>query len=640
MTVGKYKDFALQINNEEDEIKRWYDYIAEAKEIIRLEERLRTAEELIPYIDNTVAERKTKKRLYLPYLLPLFEAVLRGSLPAVPFVHVESSSQLGDKIAQLVRKFFSSPHSHIVPTSMKLQMDDFVYGIGIAKAVYKPLFILRYDQQRKYSDELKAEQLERIEKEHANPLSAQVAEDDMDDIHIENHLNYLDQVPLGTEEFEALRKHIYAHIARGMVFQTERFVLERIPPSHFIYDPTRPWHERAWEAELKIMRIKTLRQLHYRNVEPDNLEGLSPFTLKSNLKGAVPYEDMVAKIWDIHNFTTGERIVIPAENGRKLLHKGKWEYPEIDIYYPFVTRPFTHNPDQVHGLPTLQLAKPILDALATVEYYIREHIKRHPTIKIPMPKGMLTSVDKSKLNNPDLTTIELPPEVIANMHEIKSPPIPQSLIDYRQILLDQLRWIIGADPQDTGAPFPHRISATESSIRAGTHVSRLEDRRKTVGRMLQWAATTFLQLYRRFGQLQMTVKITDENGVSFQQIAPEDIPERIDLVVDIEAATKEAEAQRRETAIGVFNILKQATGVYPVDWNKAINWILRKFGIEDVSVFRANKPATGEIETAPISAGGAGGGLTGQSVGEVLTGATRKNLPEGASQWQNTQTSE
>uniref|UniRef100_A0A6M3LAX4 Portal protein n=1 Tax=viral metagenome TaxID=1070528 RepID=A0A6M3LAX4_9ZZZZ len=581
-----YKEDALLLDSEYKQVRAWRQRIRRSMAILDVAGRTRAAEEGDKYLEGT-KNAKNGRAVYLNYLLPAIEDLHRRTLPRVPVPRVEAQDEAGepyeDKIRQIIARSFTDNAGRVEQVSNELIWDDDRFCMGIGKTTWESDYEPATPSEVTDTDQI-ALDVDRATEEHADIMRAKVAENDMDDVHLKIHIPLMDTMMPGDPNFWFLYQHISEHRDRMTVVKREHPVLERTPTYRFVYDTDVPWHKRAWEAELKSERIQKLLDKDYRNINKDNLQ----LEVKSGETQNIPFGDMTARIWEIHDRSENKFYIIPADGPQDalFLHKGKWEFDELDIYLPLVFRPY--KPEKTHGASTIQLAIAVLDELATVDFHIRRHVEMHSDYKTYSVKGSLSAEDKSAMNDPNRRHIELSPEAILGFKEQQPPAIPPTLLEFRELLLSELRRLLGNDAQDTGASNPHRVTATESAHRGEVRQERKTDRQEIMGKFLGRVANNFLSLYRKFGTLAIRARVLGPEGATYPTILPADIPEDLDVFFDIRGESEEAKMQEIDTATRYKDFL--LTGVYPTDWQKFTEWYGRKMGVRRPEQFRLELP--------------------------------------------------
>jgi len=482
-----------------------------------------------------------------------------------------------DKVRELVDQTFANVKPSVKDCIEDLQWADDRMGAGFVKIVwdgeYHPA-----DDTMPQDQTQQAVEVEHAQAENIDPVSAKVADGDIDKIHLFVHNQAIEAMPPGPLA-DALARHADAHESRMLVVDSEGPKLRVLETNQFIYDTDVPWQERAWTAELRSLRIQELIESGYKNV---NLENCPPEEREEEIDLA--YEDLTARAWDIHDRRTGERRIISVDGPEDglFLHKGPWPYGSIDVYQVLISRP--RGKGRLYGAATAKLALPILDRLAEVDFWIDRHVRSHPNTQILAPAGAMTTKAKSQIGNPDVRIVEMPPEAMAGIKEVTQPPIPDTLLKQREILLNELRRVIGMDAQDTGANNPHQITATESSNRSEASAGRKDSRQDRIADLLSGIAAAFLGLYHKFGTKRIWTKMLSPEGVTFEALNPSDIPEEIGLLFDVAGQTPNQQAQDRQAAIAVETYLSK--GVYQADQQKFGEWFMRKMGVKNPEQFR------------------------------------------------------
>lgn len=592
----------------------WRSRIRRQADLLMLDQRKVEAAKGDAYLDGTVTV-KAGQKLYMRYLLPLIEDLHRKTLPSIPTPRVEARGERGalfeDQARQLLDIQFNAPYSTIKGVCNDLQWDDSRSGRAWAKTVWN----VRSEEGSAdipQDPEQLAPEVERAQAENADPESASLTEKDVDYVHAQIHFEGAEAMPEGPQR-DALLTHAEDHAAAMTEVRREGPELERIPWYRFVYDTDVPWEKRRWEAEFQTPRVKELLDAGFKNINPHNL----PPEIKPREDNNVAFEDRTCSVWHIHDRVSGKWFVISAKGPMDglFLHKAVWPYGTIDIYHPLTMRP--QGAECEWGAATIQVALPILDRLAHVDFHIDRHVKRHADYKMGGPASANEPGIKAGLNNPDQVTVFAgSPESWMAMKEIKPPPLPVGNIQQWERLMGELRRAIGADAQDTAAPNPHQITARESGERAQARQDRKTTRQETMGEFLAWVAKNFLMLYKEFATQNMLVRVLGPMGVAYKEINPADVPDDLDVYLDIKGESEEAKAERLQ-AVHMANEFIM-TGAYPVDMQKWGEYLLRAYGILRPEQFRLDVPQPmpgqeGEVAGTPGVAGAEQGGQGGQN---------------------------
>jgi len=594
-----YKDNSLALTNESAQVRMWRTRIERHGALLQIQARYKEAKKGDTYLDGTVDVKGQK--LYMRYLLPLMEDLHRKTLPAIPTPRVEARGERGelfeDQARQLLDIQFNAPYSTIKRVCNALQWDDSRSGVGWAKTVWN----VRTEEGNAdvpQDPEQLAPEVERAQAENADPESAKLTERDVDYVHAQIHFEGAEAMPEGPGR-DALLAHAEDHAAAMTEVRREGPELERVPWDRFVYDTDVVWEKRRWEAEMQTPRVQELLDAGFKNINPHNL----PPEVKAGEDKSVAFEDRTCSVWHIHDRVNGKWFVISA-NGPidgLFLHKAVWPYGTIDIYHPLVMRPQT--PDQVRGAATIQVALPILERLAHIDFHNDRHIKSHADYKMGCPAGMDSAI-KAGLGNPDQRFVSAgSPETWALMKEIKPPPLPTGNLQQREMLLGELRRAIGADAQDTAAPNPHQITATESGERAQAKSDRRTTRQETMGEFLGQIAKNFLMLFKEFATQDVLVRVLGPMGAAYKEINPADVPDDLDVYLDIKGESEDAKTEAIQSAHMANEFI--ATGAYPVDMQKWGEWYLRKLGVMRPEQFRLDTPqvAPGQEQDVPGTPG-------------------------------------
>ena len=374
--------------------------------------------------------------------------------------------------------------------------------------------------------------------------------------------------------------HVADHRSRLTTIVNEGVRFVQVSPDKYLYDESNGWENRSWECELKTVRIKTLIDNGYENINEGNVPA-------NNTETAVPYEDKETDIAEIHDRANGMEYVIPMNgDGSRFLKQRPWRYGNLDIYKLIPFHPF--NPRQSWGMASMFSMIPVLNELAVVDFFIQRHVANHPTPKILTPSGAGGSKIKKGLKDPDQMLIEVSPEAAAGISIYNPPAIPQALLEWRSNLINELRRVIGADAQDTGQNNPHEVSATESYARSAAGAGRIEDRQKKITSVLSWLAGMYLSLYKHYADRAVEIKINRGMGPEWTMIEPRDLPIDVDVSFIIEAVTDRARAENIARVERVNSILR--TSQAPIDHDRLDVWSLRELGVKRPEQFRVAGP--------------------------------------------------
>jgi len=582
--LNEYRSIAADTKSDAARVSVWHDRIKTAQISLRLGERIKKAERGDEYLHGK-ATTKNAKTIYLRYLLPLLEEMHRKTIPSIPSPSVEAKTQatemFEDKARSLIDLSFNSPYSNMETAANYVQWADDRFGIGFIKTVWEVDYEPSSPAEPKDVEQIAIE-VERAWAENDNPQDANITEQDLDYVHAMIHAEALQQTGPMDPRFQQLLVHLQETEARLTMIKRERPVCRTVATDRFAYDDSVPWELRAWEAEKCCERLADLRKMGCKNLNPGNLKAKAP-------KGRVQatFDELVGEVWKIHDRRTGQHLMIAAE-GRKdgeFLKKEDWSYGPIDIYRPFVTRPTGNN--RKHGESNIDACIPILDELAIVDFSIQRHVENHSDYKVFVPKGTPDYV-KSGLNNPNQKFVEIPPDMFGKVQDYAPPPIPVTLQDQRDSLLGELRRELGIDAQDTGTPNPHQITATESNYRGQARAAKQSDRQKIMGIWLAGIARNFLGLYRKFATQDILVKTIGPEGPMYPQINPADIPEDLDIYLDVQGETDEGRQERMANvqAWAMFHLGLDL----PTDAQKLSEFVGRAFGIKRPEQFRMAMP--------------------------------------------------
>ncbi len=578
-------------------VRHWRMRIDRAKKSLALKDRYEAAKRIETYLDGK-GELKNRA-IYLNYGLPVLEERNDQAMPAIPMPALLGKSDTADIMAgqtqSLLDIIFNSPDSEFESVMRELIWDDAKYRVGIGKLTWT----LDYDSVN--DDPPEDKELLTREAEHAlieneDPISAIVASNDIDHVHIIVHGPAIDLLPEG-EAKEALMKHNSDHEDRAVTIRSEGVNFERVASDRFVWDADNTWKKRTWEAELRSALVRDLQDSGYKNVNPINCP---PSNLHAGDTSNLVYEDMRCWIWEIHDRRSGDHFIMPARGPDEglFIHKGQWVYGGIEVYHNLHFR--KHRSGGSLGVATGELMIPVLDQLAEIDYNIERHTKEHANYKTLFPKGSMTNDSKSAFLDPERSFVELTSEAFAGMKEHKPPPIPQTLLDQRQTLLGELRRISGMDAQDVGVQQPGGvITATESGRRAAKGDRRVKSMQKKVGSFLSILSMSILRMYRRFGREAITVRVWTPLGPDYAPLNPADIPADLEVSLDVSGESDED----RSISLARFREYADwhlASGL-PTDLPELAVALGQKYGIKRPERFQLENVPEGPENIQPTS---------------------------------------
>jgi hypothetical protein len=372
------------------------------------------------------------------------------------------------------------------------------------------------------------------------------------------------------ERIEALEVHAEWHEEMMEDLFIQHPALESVPWDSMFYDPYAPaWKKLRWQAELDTVLMSEL--LATEGIKNTDEQNLRPNDNADNSN--LPDSDKTTDILRVHDIVNNRYILLPArlasgtatgapfdENVKPLLET-TWDYPNR-VYLPLVLRRRPHIDDShgdspLHGYASMSLALPVIKEMTVNNRSIRRHVRAHAKYSKAFGRGTLDNKARRDLAQETKTIIELPAEALATQGEVKPPPIPQTLLDYNQILKNKLDNILGISAQSTGAAFPHQITATESAERAAAQSERIENPQKIIGQFLKQVGMGFLELYARYGLPGgIPVPIETPTGRALGRFTPEDVPQQIlRLEYDVPASTPNARAQEAQQKQNYYQIL-------------------------------------------------------------------------------------
>lgn len=550
MTLPK-KDYkpasAYDIRTQTGRAQLWFERIRRARAMLQLDQRRDECKDAIKYLDGSYALTSSGEMVYLNEGLPAVEDIISGTIPRIPTVDVQArqveQDSLADKCGALIDSTMDSDLSRVYEASIALEWDDFNYGIGIGRLAW-------HDEEKSYAyrpttdPQYLAPHVQRAKAENERPFDAEVSAEDDHEVHIQVHEMVLPQLQDG-EERASLEAHTRLHWAKTGTKSWAYPVLNRVDPLRFVFDPDAPtWEERRWEAEECDEFVSSLQKIPgIKNLNPINCPALDEFDTRNEadrITEETDWENQRVKVWKIHDRINDQYVMVPSKDSEDMLPllEEDWPYGAMDIYEKIVHRP---RPGKVYGFASIRLIQPILVELAKTNAVIRRHNRRASKYKVLFGAGA-TKDDAKKLDS-DRPIEKLSAAALGTSKEFKPPSLPKEILDYREMLMTELRRIMGSDIMTQGGDTAHRITASEAQLRGGYQQSRLTRRRLIVSRFMTWVARNIVMMYRDFGEGNLTVRVLGPQGAEMQLLDPAAIPDDLAVRLDMESASAEKQNQ-------------------------------------------------------------------------------------------------
>lgn len=574
----------------------WHERIRRAKFMLRIDERARERAGLLGYIDGTYPQNDSGDQVYLNEALPAIEDVIFGAMPRIPPVDIEPRQPGQEELVAMAKALtdatFDSGLTRAMPTTLQINWDEITWGIGVMKmpwvdasraANYKPTLNREtlFAQQRLAEDE------------NAMPLEAMVAGNDDHAVHIAEHERGLGLLLPDSMYYKALAGHIVAHYAAMSKAELAYPVMQRVNPARFTYDPDAvEWDDRRWECEECDEYVSDLERIPgVKNLNPENCPTIDEFGNSSDQwrkDESFDFENTRVKVFKIHDRLNDSYVIIPARDKEdvKPLLESDWPYGGTELYQCLVCRP-SPDGDQIHGLSTLGLIKPLLVELAKTNAVIRRHNKRCSAYKNLFPRGEVNATDISDIENPNKASALVNSAALSLAKEHKPPSLPPTILPYRDMLLAELRRMLGSDIISQGGDTPHKITATESGYREAQQQRRSNRRQAQVSELLSWAARNSILLFRDFTppDRALAVRVMGPLGMELKRLNPSDLPEDIVCKIDLEAASEGKRVEEQVSAQNWYTIASKTAPPGSLDPVKALTWLGEKMGIRDASRF-------------------------------------------------------
>jgi len=128
------------------------------------------------------------------------------------------------------------------------------------------------------------------------------------------------------------------------------------------------------------------------------------------------------------------------------------------------------------------------------------------------------------------------------MKDFKPTPLPAELLEHRDMLLSEMRRILGSDILSQGGDTPHQITARETTERGQYQQDRMSRRRTDVSALLAWATRNAILMYRDWANEPLAVRVLGPLGTQVKMLDPSAIPEDLIVSVDVESATEAKKA--------------------------------------------------------------------------------------------------
>lgn len=574
-----------------------------ARNLLDLKAREDRLGELIPLLDGTYGRTAGGDQVYFNEALPILEDLIFSTFPDIPSVDVQEQQPGQEVVSQGVRALadtmLASPLCRVRRAMISCQWDEILWAVGWIKTTWKGEEKKPHQASADTSVLLRQQAL--AQGENAQPLLARVGEDDDDAAHVVTHEPALTAFPPGVPEGAALAAHVNEHYLRLGRDHWSYPLVQRVNPTHFLYDPdAEEWEERQWEAELCTERIADLERMPgIRNLTPGNCPTVDEFDVEESRAREDESFDFAAsrtRVWKFHERLTGRWIWVPAKQGNEVkpILDIEWPYGNLDIYRPLVHRPVA---GRVHGLATLPLLRPLLLKLAQVNAAIIRAIKKAASYGRVFAKGSLSVSEINELNDTERSVKFVNAQALAQSAEWKPPTNVGELVTGRELILAEVRRLVGLDIMEQGGDTPHVITATEAQKRAQYRDSRVDRRQEVASQMLSWVASNIVGLYRRFGYEEITLRALGPAGVEMTRLRPEDIPE--DLVMRVRVGVSTA-AKRSEQAQSATMFLAQLGTMAPgmFDPVRVLIDYARKLGVDNPERFFV-RPGTAPTVPAP-----------------------------------------
>ena len=602
----EYKKDSLPEDTVANRVQMWRLRICEAKKHLNLDQRILWAEDANIYLSGgkevpTKGSAKKTARIFLNYTLPLLEGLHRDAIPDIPAPVLRARTRDAFARQDVTQEFlnyqFDINGTEIIKAIEDGQWDDDKMGVAVFRADWEMKTVTANPLSDIAQEKVDAQKQRAIE-ENLNRDKRVIAASDSDATHLLVHEEYLGVLDPADPNYQDMESHVLEHRTRLITVTKEGVRFERVGPDKYIYDDSAGWKKRGWECEIKDVRVKFLIDNGYKNVTPKNAPPL-------DRSATIPYEDKMVRIAEIHDRLNDKEYVIATEGeGDMFLMDRPWRYGSLDIYKLITFHPF--NPDQSWGVPLMFTMIPILNELAVVDYYIQRHVQNHPTPKIIVASGAGAKKIKKAIKDPDQMIVEVPPEQAGSVSIFNPPPIPVSLRNWRNDLLNELRRAAGVDAQDTGQNNPHEVSATESFARSQSGAGRITDRQKVIVDILSWLGDMILKLYKDFALEAVDVEINRGNGPEWTLIEPRDLPVDISMSFEIEAVTDKARTENITRVDRVNTYLR--TSQAPINHDLLDVWTLTELGVKRPNQFRVAGPISPEnVEDAQGRPGIEGG---------------------------------
>lgn len=640
---------------EERVYKYWTAEIQRTKQKLELKERSSHWRENQEYLTGGLIQRgKTGKVGAVPNELVIACRELRiGVYPNDPHpgavVFRPEDEALVDVIENLIYQELQLKNVRSV--AGQITQDNQIAGIGFFKVAHKAS--LEKSTEAPGSEQQAAAQLPLATAENTLLYVGQAMPPqptDLHQVHLAIHRKAQGGLEVTNPAYATFDVHCMMHELNSRPLNMDGIVVSRVSPKAFIYDPeSTEWDNRLWEAEMTIESIRDLkadpylkytkqlsstvssREIRIDEESPNATHG-SPENLSDegqNDQDDPSEQHKYVTIWRIHDIENNKLVVLTEDHPQQVpLLIDDWPYEGIETYIPLV---FNDIVDHIEGISDIDLAKPLQEELNEILARRREHVAKFSKRKLIMEKGAWDATAISQFRNPDTFEVRVPPGAVAKTLIFDPVPFPQDAYAYEADLRQHIRRTLGVYEKTavSGAD-----TATEAGIMDRYQTENKDERRERMAVAIEQVALSILKLHKKFSSTDLIVRLTGVEGVVWDRIAPDNIPDALHLTIDVDAWSSANPELRKRQWGETLPLLLQAPFA---NQREIILKTMEVQGIKNPEKYLVNiEQAMAQqmlmggkgIGSPPAPQGPAGGSQIGQMAGNA-SGPRQQAIPSG-----------
>ena len=490
----------------------------------------------------------------------------------------------------------------VKPIAGQITQDNQIAGIGFFKVAHKAS--LDKSAEVPGSEQQVAAQLPLATAENTLLYVGQAMPPnptDLHQVHLAIHRKAQAALEVTNPAYATFDVHCMMHDLYGGTLKMDGITVARVSPKAFVYDPeATDWEHRLYEAEMTIEPIRDLkadpylkytkqlsatvssREIRIDEESPNATHG-APENLEDDDKDDqddVSERHKYVTVWRIHDIERNKLIVLTEDHPQQVpLLIDDWPYEDIETYIPLV---FNDIVDHIEGMSDIDLAKPLQEELNEILQRRREHVSKFSKRKLIREKGAWDATSKSQWNNPDTFEVVVPPGGVAKMLIFDPVPFPQDAYAYESDLRMQIRRILGVYEKSAVSKAD---TATESQIMDRYQAEQKGERQERMAIAIEQVALSILKLHKKFSSTDLIVRLTGIEGVVWDRIAPDNIPDALHLTIDVDAWSSANPELRKRQWGETLPLLLQAPFA---DQRKVILKTMEVQGIKNPEKFLVN----------------------------------------------------